>query len=142
FDLGAYAVDMAEPDTFPAGPLSCNFNEAGLSLRSYSGGTLCANMPVPHLHTDCDAGTWGSTGGGVFSPTCSSSTMLPVGRGKLYRKDVQCGSGPDPVLSTGGWTNVVIDPAANPNFASNGDFCVPAPAPAAGQCAQFGATGT
>ncbi|HYS05797.1 MAG TPA: hypothetical protein VEW47_11455 [Candidatus Dormibacteraeota bacterium] len=147
FDLGAYALDLAQPDTFPAGPISCTTNEAGLTFRSFTGGTLCGNMPVPRAHTDCDPGTWGVTGGnGFIPPTCQASTLFPLNRGKLYRKDTPADAskactGADPVLSTGAWTNIPIDPVANPNFASNGDFCVPTPPPAAGQCAHFGATG-
>jgi len=141
FDLDVYAVDMAQPDTFPAGTISCEFaTQGGLKITSYSGGTLCGTLPVPTPHTDCDAGTWGATGGGVFSPTCSSSTILPLTRGKVYRHDGPCAQAPDPVLATGGWTNIAVDPVANPNFASQGTFCIPVPAPAAGQCAYIGGT--
>jgi len=65
-----------------------------------------------------------------------------LARGKLYRKDVACGSAPDPVLSTGGWTNLAVDPVANPAFASQGDFCIPVPAPAVGNCAFIGGSAT
>jgi len=144
FDLGSFAVDMAEPDTFPAGPISCSFSGSGLSFRSYTGGTLCGNMPVPVPHSECDPGTWGATGGPFLTPICAASNQLPVGRGKLYRKDAACGTAPDPVLSTGAWTNVPIDLLLpeNANFNTTGDFCVPVPAPATGLCAYIGATGT
>lgn len=137
FDLLAYTVDFAEGDTLPPPPLSCTTSEAGLRVASYDGTNLCGNVPVPVVHTDCDPGVWGLTGGGgTFQPTCNSAFPVPsTSRGKLYRKDDICGTSPDMAL-TSGWTLLPVTPDAT------GNFCVPVPRPTApNTCAFIGASG-
>jgi len=192
FDLLAYAIDMAEPDTSPAGPLSCSpaanctggstpgkvcatnadcgaggactkgglyctggptpgkvcatnsdcgaggacMEATGIIAGSYDGTTFCGTVPVPVVHTDCDAGTWGVTGGGIFAPICNPSTLPALARGKLYSKTDTCGTSPDTTLSSG-WTLLPVAPDAN-----TGAFCVPIPKPSGiNQCAFVAASG-
>ena len=140
FDLAGFMVDMAEPDSNPAGPLACSRADSGISVQSYDGTTLCGNTLLPRLHTDCDAGTWGATGGGIFGVTCDPGSIPPVARGKLYSRTASCGSSPDTSF-TSGWSLLPVTPDA-----ATGAFCVavprpPSPVPTDPQCAFVAASG-
>jgi len=124
FDLATFVVDMAQPDnSHPSPDISCSPADSGIRVGSYDGTTFCGNVLLPHLHTECDTGTWGATGGGgVFPILCDPGSIPPVARGKLYSKTATCGTSPDTTLST--WSALAVTPDAN-----TGAFCVPIPRP-------------
>jgi len=139
FDLGQYAADLAQPDSFPPAPLSCTGGARtdageGMSFTSYDGTTLCGVAPSQRVHSDCDAGTWGLTGGGFLTPTCVPGEIPPTTAGQLYRQDASCTTPPDMRFGAA-WGS----PIGTPDAA--GSFCVPFAAPATG-CAYIANFGT
>jgi len=124
FDLGQYAVDLAQQDTFPPPPLKCGGGSRsaageGMHFTSYNGATLCGVAPTQKVNSDCDPGTWGLTGGGgTLTPTCVTTEIPPTTAGLLYRQEFSCTTQPD--LRFGPlWGSAIGTPAAD------GSFCVP-----------------
>jgi hypothetical protein len=136
-ELASYAIDCAHPPD-PSGlaaPLSCSFTDS-VRVTTADATTVCTNQPVPHIFSDCDAGTLCGPGNALgITPTCDTPSANPTAnRGRLYQKNAPCGTSPDPVLSTG-WTLLPATPDAT------GAACNQVPRPASPNCAFVGATG-
>lgn len=105
FDAGlnGYTLEAAYPfDGANLGAVECSYANSP-SLVSLSAGpspsadTVCVNVPVPQVFSDCDP----SSAGGALG-SCPTGTPLPVNRGRVYTRDAACGSSPDARLA--GWT--------------------------------------
>lgn len=110
-DLAQYGVDFSQPDSFPPGPLECGSEGHGIEVLRLVGGTLEARLVAPLLHSDCDPGTWGVTGGGFIPPTCDAGTLPSVATGRLFYTIDQCAPSPTPLLSAGWVLLATPDPS-------------------------------
>jgi len=140
FDLGMYAIDLAQQDTFPPPPLRCSGGARtdvgeGMSYTSYNGATLCGIAPTQKVYSDCDPGTWGLTGGGLLTPTCVTTEIPLTTAGQLYRQDASCTTPPDMRFGPA-WGSSIGTPDAS------GSFCVPFAAPVGDLCAYIANFGT
>jgi hypothetical protein len=132
--LGGFEMEIAQPLNSTgdgADPLSASFVNGPTVTGSASATSVCVNVPVPTIFSDCDPT---SVGAALGQCTTAGLSRPTTARGNLYTIQAACGTSPDPRL-TQGWT-VLPNP---PNAA--GDACNTLPAAGAGLCNFIADTG-
>jgi hypothetical protein len=139
-DIKQYPLELAAPAD--GTPISASLASGGFanqpSVTSVSAGpspsasNVCVNVPIPTVHSDCDAGAAGD-GFSCHNPAEVNEQPRPAPqRGQLVTQTGPCGA--NPALSGALWVPTTVQPDALGNACNVFN-------PAAGQCAYIGVQG-
>jgi hypothetical protein len=141
-DIKQYPLELASPAD--GTPISLSLANGGFanqpSVTSVSAGpspsasNVCVNVPIPTVHSDCDAGS-GGDGFSCHNPAEVNEQPRPAPqRGQLVTTNLLCDANPALAGPAVVWTPTTVQPDALGNACN-------VFSPAAGQCAYVGVRG-